>query len=48
MTNASRKPRIAVLLGDVAGVGPEMGVKLLADPSVRATAEVLLIGRAHV
>jgi 4-hydroxythreonine-4-phosphate dehydrogenase len=37
------KPRIAFLLGDVGGVGPEMGVKLLADPAVRAAAEVLLI-----
>jgi len=37
------KPRIAFLLGDVGGVGPEMGVKLLADPAVRTAAEVLLI-----
>ena len=29
MTNESR-PRLAVLLGDPAGVGPEMAVKLLA------------------
>ena len=39
----TKKPRIAFLLGDVGGVGPEMGVKLLADPAVRAAAEVLLI-----
>ncbi|MCC6250258.1 MAG: 4-hydroxythreonine-4-phosphate dehydrogenase PdxA [Rubrivivax sp.] len=41
-----KRPRIAFLLGDVGGVGPEMGVKLLADPAVRAmrdSAEVLLI-----
>jgi len=37
------KPRIAFLLGDIGGVGPEMGVKLLADPAVRAAAGVLLI-----
>ncbi|MBL8286760.1 MAG: 4-hydroxythreonine-4-phosphate dehydrogenase PdxA [Rubrivivax sp.] len=37
------RPRIAFLLGDVGGVGPEMGVKLLADAVVRASAEVLLI-----
>ncbi|MEY4751303.1 MAG: hypothetical protein RIQ60_3517 [Pseudomonadota bacterium] len=42
-TPNSTRPRIAVLLGDVAGVGPEMGVRLLADPAVRAAAEVLLI-----
>lgn len=37
------RPRIAVLLGDAGGVGPEMGVKLLANASVRAAAELLLI-----
>jgi 4-hydroxythreonine-4-phosphate dehydrogenase len=40
---ATPRPRIAVLLGDIAGVGPEMGVRLLADPGVRAAAELLLI-----
>jgi 4-hydroxythreonine-4-phosphate dehydrogenase len=39
----SRQPRIAVLLGDVGGVGPEMGVRLLADAQVRAAAQLLLI-----
>ncbi|MBI5716232.1 MAG: 4-hydroxythreonine-4-phosphate dehydrogenase PdxA [Burkholderiales bacterium] len=37
------RPRIAFLLGDVGGVGPEMGVKLLADATARAAVEVLLI-----
>lgn len=37
------KPRIAFLLGDAGGVGPEMGVKLLSDPAVRAAADLLLI-----
>jgi 4-hydroxythreonine-4-phosphate dehydrogenase len=41
--SARTRPRIAVLLGDVGGVGPEMGVKLLADPAVRSAADVLLI-----
>ena len=40
---ARRLPRVALLLGDVGGVGPEMGVKLLADASVQAAADVLLI-----
>ncbi|MFO1267622.1 MAG: 4-hydroxythreonine-4-phosphate dehydrogenase PdxA [Rubrivivax sp.] len=39
----SAKPRIAFLLGDVGGVGPEMGVKLLADVAVRSAADVLLV-----
>ena len=43
MTSSSKKPRIAFLLGDIGGVGPEMGVKLLADAHMRAAAEVLLI-----
>lgn len=40
----TRRPRIAFLLGDVGGVGPEMGVKLLADPGVRESADIVLIG----
>jgi 4-hydroxythreonine-4-phosphate dehydrogenase len=37
------RPRIAVLLGDPAGVGPEMGVKLLARAANLDTADVLLV-----
>lgn len=42
---AARRPRIAFLLGDAGGVGPEMGVKLLADAALRASAaaDVVLI-----
>ena len=36
-------PRLAVLLGDPSGVGPEMAVKLLAQPGVADAAELLLI-----
>mgnify|MGYP001401230723 CR=1 FL=1 len=42
MTN-SRLPRLAVLLGDPSGVGPEMAVKLLARECNRAQARLLLI-----
>ncbi len=38
-----RKPRIAVLLGDASGVGPEMAVRLLARRENRDAADVLLI-----
>lgn len=38
-----RKPRLAVLLGDPAGVGPEMGVKLLARQQNREAADLLLV-----
>ena len=37
------KPRIAFLMGDVGGVGPEMSAKLLADPAIRLTADIVLI-----
>ncbi|MBC5765181.1 4-hydroxythreonine-4-phosphate dehydrogenase PdxA [Ramlibacter albus] len=40
------KPRIAFVLGDPAGVGPEMGVKLLAQPATTQAAEVLLVAPA--
>ena len=37
------KPRIAMTLGDPAGIGPELIAKLLAEPSVRHEANILLI-----
>ena len=40
----SNRARIAFLLGDAGGVGPEMGAKLLSDPDIRGQAEILLIG----
>ncbi|MDQ6882216.1 MAG: 4-hydroxythreonine-4-phosphate dehydrogenase PdxA, partial [Pseudomonadota bacterium] len=40
---SSRKSRIAVLLGDPSGIGPEMAVKLLARAGNRDAAELLLI-----
>ncbi|MDB5858847.1 MAG: 4-hydroxythreonine-4-phosphate dehydrogenase [Ramlibacter sp.] len=43
MTSNARKPRLAVLLGDPAGVGPEMAVKLLARAENATTADLLLI-----
>jgi 4-hydroxythreonine-4-phosphate dehydrogenase len=39
----SSKPRIALLLGDPSGVGPEMAVKLLAQPGVTELVDVVLI-----
>jgi 4-hydroxythreonine-4-phosphate dehydrogenase len=37
------KPRIAMVLGDPAGIGPELIARLLAEPEQRARAAVLLI-----
>lgn len=44
MTEANvRKPRIAVVLGDLAGIGPELVGRLLRDPRTHAQAELVLI-----
>ncbi|HEY2378822.1 MAG TPA: 4-hydroxythreonine-4-phosphate dehydrogenase PdxA [Gemmatimonadaceae bacterium] len=40
----SREPVIAVTLGDVRGIGPEIIEKALADDSVRASARFLIVG----
>ena len=41
--STTARPRIAFLLGDPSGVGPEMGARLLAESAVRERADVLLI-----
>ena len=42
------KPRIAILHGDPAGIGPELVAKLIAEPDVTEQADVLLVGDRHV
>lgn len=37
-------PRLAVTLGDPAGIGPEVVLKALADPTVTANCEITVIG----
>ncbi|WP_458766563.1 4-hydroxythreonine-4-phosphate dehydrogenase PdxA [Cupriavidus basilensis] len=39
----TQRPRIAMVLGDPAGIGPELIAKLLADPDTAARADILLI-----
>ena len=39
---AARRPRLALLLGDPNGIGPEIGVKLLARPELLAQADVVV------
>ncbi|OEC59611.1 4-hydroxythreonine-4-phosphate dehydrogenase PdxA [Pseudomonas sp. ENNP23] len=41
--NKAPLPRLAMVLGDPAGIGPELIARLLAEPEVRRTAHVLLI-----
>jgi len=40
------KPRIAVAMGDPAGIGPEIIVKALADPVVAEICRTIVIGDA--
>jgi 4-hydroxythreonine-4-phosphate dehydrogenase len=43
-----RKPLLAVAIGDPAGIGPELAARLIADPEVRAAAELAVVGDARV
>jgi 4-hydroxythreonine-4-phosphate dehydrogenase len=47
-TSSSAKPRVVLAIGDPAGIGPELVVRLLASPAIRARAEVTLIGSRPV
>ena len=41
-------PRVALMLGDPAGVGPELVAKLLADPEASRAAEITIVGDPRV
>src|SRR5207244_1869858 len=40
----SRRPRLAVTLGDVRGIGPEIVGKALGEARVRAAADYVVVG----
>lgn len=42
------KPRIAVAMGDPAGISPELLARLLAEPDIRAQASFVIFGDARV
>jgi 4-hydroxythreonine-4-phosphate dehydrogenase len=44
----SQKPIIGLMLGDVTGIGPEVAVKLLADPLTHEKARILVVGDLRV
>jgi 4-hydroxythreonine-4-phosphate dehydrogenase len=45
---SSEKPRIAMAMGDPAGISPEIAAKLLASPSIREAAELVIFGDRRV
>lgn len=48
MHGTGGKPRIALTLGDPAGIGPEIVAAAVRDPRVRAAADLLLIGPGYL
>jgi 4-hydroxythreonine-4-phosphate dehydrogenase len=48
VSGADARPILGVTMGDPAGIGPEIAVRALIDPAVRAAARPLVIGDARV
>jgi 4-hydroxythreonine-4-phosphate dehydrogenase len=44
--NSENKPRIGITIGDVAGIGPEIVLKAVADTGLSALARLVIIGDA--
>jgi len=42
-----KKPSVALVLGDPAGIGPELVAKVLSQPALRALANVIIIADRH-
>ena len=42
------KPRVAIVMGDPAGIGPEIAVRAIASPEIQQLCEPLVIGDARV
>jgi 4-hydroxythreonine-4-phosphate dehydrogenase len=48
VTTQGRRPRIGLVMGDPAGISPELAAKLLAAPGVAGAARLLVIGDRRV
>ncbi|MFM5902510.1 MAG: 4-hydroxythreonine-4-phosphate dehydrogenase PdxA [Dolichospermum sp.] len=48
MTNENKRPRLALTLGDPAGIGPEVILKALADPKLTENADLVVIGTKDI
>jgi 4-hydroxythreonine-4-phosphate dehydrogenase len=44
MTDGAARPRIAVTMGDPAGVGPEVALRASAEPGVQAACDLRMVG----
>jgi 4-phospho-D-threonate 3-dehydrogenase / 4-phospho-D-erythronate 3-dehydrogenase len=44
--NSLYKPRVGITLGDPAGIGPEIALKSMAEPAVRAACQPIIVGDA--
>jgi 4-phospho-D-threonate 3-dehydrogenase / 4-phospho-D-erythronate 3-dehydrogenase len=44
----NKLPLIGITMGDPAGIGPEIAIKTLLDPSIQETCRPLLVGEAEV
>src|SRR5262245_39703564 len=44
----TRKPVLALAIGDPAGIGPELAARVIADPDVRAAADLIVVGDRRV
>jgi 4-hydroxythreonine-4-phosphate dehydrogenase len=47
-SHSGAKPVLTLAIGDPAGVGPELAAKVLADPDVRAAADIIVVGDSRV
>ena len=48
MDAAANKPRLAITMGDAAGVGPEVIVRAWSDPRIHAVADLVVLGHPAV
>ncbi len=46
--SVNQRPRLAVTMGDPAGIGPEVVLKALADPQIRQQCELTVVGSQEV
>lgn len=47
-SSADRPPRVAFVMGDPAGISPELAARLLSDEEIRGSAAILVIGDRRI